>query len=416
MSRSIALTLGEPAGIGPDLTIALWRRRLEFDLPPFYVIADRAFLARRAKLYRADRAVSRQATPREAGAVFASALPVVDVGTAGDRPTPGRPDAASAPAAITSIRLGVRHVLAGDGAEAIVTNLVAKNVLYRSGFVEPGHTEFLAKLTAEATGKPVRPVMMLWSPELAVVPVTIHLPLAEVPAALDTDLVVETGRITARDLASRFRIANPRLAIAGLNPHAGEDGAMGAEDFAIVRPAVERLVTLGIAARGPLPADTMFHPAARATYDAALCMYHDQALSPIKTLAFDHAVNVTLGPAVRAHFARPRHRLRHRRHRPRRSRRALIAALRLAARLTARGAGRRSPHDGASTTCRRCATRSGVTAWRPVKHSARIFSSTSTSRRASPARAGRSTASRWWRSVLAPAGSPAHSSPRARGA
>ena len=297
MSRSIALTLGEPAGIGPDLTIALWRRRLELDLPPFYVIADREFLARRAKLIGTPITLA-DSTPREAGALFASALPVVDVGTAVTA-APGRPDAASAPAAIAAIRLGVRHVLAGE-AEAIVTNPVAKNVLYRSGFVEPGHTEFLAKLATEATGKPVRPVMMLWSPELAVVPVTIHLPLAEVPGALDTDLIVETARITARDLASRFRIANPRLAVAGLNPHAGEDGAMGAEDFAIVRPAVERLVALGIAARGPLPADTMFHPAARATYDAALCMYHDQALIPIKTLAFDHAVNVTLGlPFVR---------------------------------------------------------------------------------------------------------------------
>ena len=332
MLRPIALTLGEPAGIGPDLTIALWRRRFELDLPPFYVIADREFLARRAKLIGAPIALA-DSTPREAGAMFASALPVVDVGTVVTA-APGHPDAASAPAAIASIRLGVHHVLAGE-ADAIVTNPVAKNVLYRSGFVEPGHTEFLAKLATEATGKPVRAVMMLWSPELAVVPVTIHLPLAQVPGALDTDLIVETARITARDLAARFRIADPRLAVAGLNPHAGEDGAMGAEDFAIVRPAVERLVALGIAARGPLPADTMFHPGARATYDAALCMYHDQALIPIKTLAFDHAVNVTLGlPFVRTSpdhgtafdiagtgRADPS---------------SLIAALRLAARLTAR--------------------------------------------------------------------------------
>jgi 4-hydroxythreonine-4-phosphate dehydrogenase len=297
MSRSIALTLGEPAGIGPDLTIALWRRRFELELPPFYVIADRAFLARRAKLIGAPIALA-DSTPREAGATFASALPVVDVGVAVTA-APGRPDATSAPAAIAAIRLGVRHVLAGE-ADAIVTNPVAKNVLYRSGFAEPGHTEFLARLASEATGTPVRPVMMLWSPDLAVVPVTIHLPLADVPGALDTDLIVETGQITARDLAARFRIANPRLAVAGLNPHAGEDGAMGAEDATVVRPAVERLLALGIAARGPLPADTMFHPGARATYDAALCMYHDQALIPIKTLAFDHAVNVTLGlPFVR---------------------------------------------------------------------------------------------------------------------
>ncbi len=297
MLRPIALTLGEPAGIGPDLAIALWRRRFALDLPPFYIIGSVEFLARRAKL-TGPPIILEPSTPAEATAVFASALPVVDIGMAVTA-LPGHPDAASAPAAIASIRLGVSHVLAGAAA-AIVTNPVAKNVLYRSGFTEPGHTEFLARLAAEMTGQPRRPVMMLWSPELAVVPVTIHLPLAQVPRALDTDLIVETGRITAHDLAHRFRIAEPRIAVAGLNPHAGEDGAMGAEDWAIVRPAVEMLKSLGIAARGPLPADTMFHPAARATYDAALCMYHDQALIPIKTLAFAHAVNVTLGlPFVR---------------------------------------------------------------------------------------------------------------------
>jgi 4-hydroxythreonine-4-phosphate dehydrogenase len=143
-------------------------------------------------------------------------------------------------------------------------------------------------------------VMMLWSPELAVVPVTIHLPLKDVVAKLTADLVVETGRIVARDLHERFGIARPRLAIAGLNPHAGEDGALGDEDLTLVRPAVERLKAEGIDARGPLPADSLFHAAARASYDVALAMYHDQALIPIKTLAFDHAVNVTLGlPFVR---------------------------------------------------------------------------------------------------------------------
>jgi 4-hydroxythreonine-4-phosphate dehydrogenase len=185
-------------------------------------------------------------------------------------------------------------------AAAVVTNPVAKNVLYRSGFTEPGHTEYLAKLAEEATGAAVQPVMMLWSPELAVVPVTIHLPLKDVIARLTTDLIVDTGRIVARDLAGRFGIARPRLTVAGLNPHAGEEGALGDEDFKVVRPAVERLRAEGIDARGPLPADTMFHAAARASYDAALAMYHDQALIPIKTLAFDHAVNVTLGlPFVR---------------------------------------------------------------------------------------------------------------------
>ena len=185
-------------------------------------------------------------------------------------------------------------------AAAVVTNPVAKNVLYRSGFAEPGHTEYLAKLAEASTGTAVQPVMLLWSPELAVVPVTIHLPLKDVFARLTTDLIVETGRIVARDLRSRFGIARPRLAVAGLNPHAGEQGTLGDEDLAVVQPAVQRLIADGIDARGPLPADSMFHQAARESYDVALAMYHDQALIPIKTLAFDHAVNVTLGlPFVR---------------------------------------------------------------------------------------------------------------------
>jgi 4-hydroxythreonine-4-phosphate dehydrogenase len=173
-------------------------------------------------------------------------------------------------------------------------------VLYRSGFAEPGHTEYLGRLAEEASGEAVQPVMMLWSPELAVVPVTIHLALRDVVARLTSDLIFDTGRIVARDLHDRFGIARPRLAIAGLNPHAGEEGALGDEDQTVVRPAVERLKSAGIDARGPLPADSLFHAAARASYDVALAMYHDQALIPIKTLAFDHAVNVTLGlPFVR---------------------------------------------------------------------------------------------------------------------
>jgi 4-hydroxythreonine-4-phosphate dehydrogenase len=295
--RPLALTLGEPAGIGPDLTLAVWRRRAELDLPPFYLIADPEFLRQRARLLKLDVPLAVVA-PHETGAAFARALPVVPLGLP-ITTTPGKPDATSAPAAIASIRRAVNDVLAGRAA-AIVTNPVAKNVLYLSGFAEPGHTEFLGRLAAEATGQAMQPVMMLWSPELAVVPVTIHLPLREVPQTITADLIVTTGRIVARDLAARFAIARPRLAVAGLNPHAGEDGAMGGEDASIVAPAVERLQADGIDAHGPLPADTLFHERARATYDVALCMYHDQALIPIKTLAFDHAVNVTLGlPFVR---------------------------------------------------------------------------------------------------------------------
>jgi 4-hydroxythreonine-4-phosphate dehydrogenase len=297
MARPLALTLGEPAGIGPDITFAAWRRRIELNLAPFYLLADPDFIARCAQRIAPDVPIA-VVEPAAAATSFASALPVVDIGVPVSA-QPGHPDRSSAPAALAAIRRAVADVNAGT-ASAIVTNPVAKNVLYRSGFAEPGHTEFLAKLAEESTGVAVRPVMMLWSPELAVVPVTIHLPLKDVVASLSSELVVETGRIVARDLRDRFGIARPRLAVAGLNPHAGEDGTLGDEDLTVVRPAVERLEAEGIDVRGPLPADSLFHRSARATYDVALAMYHDQALIPIKTLAFDHAVNVTLGlPFVR---------------------------------------------------------------------------------------------------------------------
>jgi 4-hydroxythreonine-4-phosphate dehydrogenase len=295
--QPLALTLGEPAGIGPDLALTIWRRRAELDLPAFYIIGDSDFLRRRAARLGLDVPMT-TVTPASAAATFRTSLPIVD-GEVAVSAEPGRPDRTSAPAAVASIRRAVADVLAGTAA-AVVTNPVAKNVLYNWGFAEPGHTEFLATLVREATGKALRPVMMLWSPELAVVPVTIHLPLREIFKQLSTDLVVETGRIVARDLSARFKLAHPRLVIAGLNPHAGEAGTLGEEDRTIVAPAVARLVAEGIDAKGPLPADSLFHERARATYDAALCMYHDQALIPIKTLAFDHAVNVTLGlPFVR---------------------------------------------------------------------------------------------------------------------
>ena len=297
LALPLALTLGEPAGIGPDLTIQLWRRRVELRLPAFYLIADPEFIRQRARVLGADVTLS-LVTPAQAATTFARALPIVAL-DASITASPGAPDASSAPAAIASIRRAVADVLAGNAA-AVVTNPIAKNVLYRSGFAEPGHTEFLAKLVQEATGKPARPVMMLWSPELAVVPVTIHLPLKDVVTRLTSDLVVETGRIVARDLTARFGISRPRIVVAGLNPHAGEEGALGEEDGAVVAPAVKRLQAEGIEAIGPLPADSLFHERARASYDVALCMYHDQALIPIKTLAFDRAVNVTLGlPFVR---------------------------------------------------------------------------------------------------------------------
>jgi 4-hydroxythreonine-4-phosphate dehydrogenase len=297
MSPPLALTLGEPAGIGPDIALAAWIRRAALDLPAFYVLADPECLARRAKHLGLDIQLE-TVSPSNAAAAFTRALPVVPLGLPATA-DPGKPDGTSAPAAIASIDRAVADVLGGLAA-AVVTNPVAKSVLYKAGFSDPGHTEYLARLSFEQTGNPAWPVMMLWSPELAVVPVTIHVPFKEVPERLTRDLIFETGRVVARDLIDRFGIARPRLAVAGLNPHAGEDGTLGKEDSLIVRPAIERLIADGIDARGPLAADTMFHEAARKTYDAALCMYHDQALIPIKTLAFDHGVNVTLGlPFVR---------------------------------------------------------------------------------------------------------------------
>jgi 4-hydroxythreonine-4-phosphate dehydrogenase len=297
MPAPLALTLGEPAGIGPDITFAAWHRRAELELPPFYLLGDPNFIERRASRIARDIPIA-VTQPSAAAASFATALPVVDIGVPVTA-EPGRPDRSSAPAAIAAIRHAVDDVIGGLAA-AIVTNPIAKNILYQSGFAEPGHTEYLAKLAEEVTGTAAPAVMMLWSPELAVVPVTIHLPLKNVVAKLSVDLVVETGRITARDLRERFGIARPRLAVAGLNPHAGEHGTLGDEDLTLVRPAVERLRAEGIDARGPLPADSLFHQAARVGYDVVLAMYHDQALIPIKTLAFDHAVNVTLGlPFVR---------------------------------------------------------------------------------------------------------------------
>ncbi|MCF3642180.1 4-hydroxythreonine-4-phosphate dehydrogenase PdxA [Rhizobium sp. TRM95111] len=329
----LALTMGDPAGIGPDLTLQLWSRRRALSLPPFLFIGDPRLLAERA----ADlglRVPTAEARPEDAASVFDEALPVLGIELAAPA-TAGAPAAANAGAVIRSIEAAVELTFAGR-LSAVVTNPIAKSVLYEAGFGFPGHTEFLADLAERRTGEPVLPVMLLAGPKLMSVPVTIHIPLKDVPAALTEDLVYRTGAITAADLKHRFGIAAPRLAVAGLNPHAGEGGALGLEDDAIVRPAVERLRADGIDAVGPLPADTMFHDAARETYDVALCMYHDQALIPAKALGFDDSVNATLGlPFIRTSpdhgtafslagsgKAKPD---------------SLLAALRLAARLGARG-------------------------------------------------------------------------------
>jgi 4-hydroxythreonine-4-phosphate dehydrogenase len=296
MAKPLALTLGEPAGIGPDISLKAWLLRDQLKLPPFYLLGDRNFIGQRARTLGLDVKLA-DADPADAAAAFADALPVVSTGRAATA-LPGHPDALSADAALASIRQAVSDVRAGR-ASAVVTNPIAKSVLYRAGFRHPGHTEFLAELAA-SNGQIPQPVMMLWSPVLAVVPVTIHLALSEAITSLSTDLIVSTARIVAAALKARFGLARPRLALTGLNPHAGEDGSLGTEDQTIVAPAVDILRGDGLAVAGPLPADTMFHEAARKTYDCAICMYHDQALIPVKTLAFDDAVNVTLGlPFIR---------------------------------------------------------------------------------------------------------------------
>ncbi|MGJ4970766.1 MULTISPECIES: 4-hydroxythreonine-4-phosphate dehydrogenase PdxA [unclassified Bradyrhizobium] len=296
MTKPLALTLGEPAGIGPDITLQAWLRRTELGLPAFYVRGDPAFLAQRAKLLDLPVTVD-EVRPEQAAQAFATALPVVPTGHAVTAP-PGRPDTTSAEAAIGSIREAVADVRAGR-ASAVVTNPIAKAVLYRAGFSHPGHTEFLAELAADGGATP-QPVMMLWSPVLAVVPVTIHVALRDAIDQLTSPLITSTTRIVAASLRRYFGVSRPRIAMSGLNPHAGEDGTLGTEEDTIIAPAIATLRNAGLDVQGPLPADTMFHEAARKTYDCAICMYHDQALIPIKTLAFDEGVNVTLGlPFIR---------------------------------------------------------------------------------------------------------------------
>jgi 4-hydroxythreonine-4-phosphate dehydrogenase len=294
--KPLALTSGEPAGIGPDITIKAWLRRDELKLPAFYLLGDPDFLRHRAKALGLDFRLA-EVRAEETCDAFVDALPVVATGHAATA-RPGTPDGTSAEAAMASIRQAVGDVIAGR-ADAVVTNPIAKSVLYRAGFRHPGHTEYLAELAATGNHTP-QPVMMLWSPALVVVPVTIHVSLREALTQLSTELIVTTARIVVAALKARFGLSNPRLAVSGLNPHAGEDGSLGTEEKTIVTPAVEILRAEGMEIRGPLPADTMFHEAARQTYDCAICMYHDQALIPIKTLAFEDAVNVTLGlPFIR---------------------------------------------------------------------------------------------------------------------
>ncbi|HEX8216358.1 MAG TPA: 4-hydroxythreonine-4-phosphate dehydrogenase PdxA [Allosphingosinicella sp.] len=287
----LAVSLGDPAGIGAEVIAKSWERRKSKALPPFFVVGEIAAV-------RAVWAgpVEPIASPADALHCFPGALPVLAVG---ERcvVTPGRPDPAGARSSLDALELAVGLTRSGAAA-AIVTGPVSKAQLYGIGFVHPGQTEFVAERCGIAAGKVA---MMLAGPTLRTVPVTTHLPLADVPAALSTELIVTKGRTLIRGLRRQFGIGRPRIAVAGLNPHAGEAGALGREDIDLIAPAVERLREEDEAdIVGPLAADSMFHERARARFDAALCMYHDQALIPLKALHFDEGVNITLGlPIVR---------------------------------------------------------------------------------------------------------------------
>ncbi len=293
----LALTCGDPSGIGPEIALRAWLSTHEdATAPRFFIVADPDHVSALAARFSWSVPIV-ETEPAQASSLFRQALPVTPLGRK-VMGLPGAPDPRDAAITIESIERCTAFVHAGE-ASALVTNPISKEVLHRAGFRHPGHTEFLAELALRFYNEKRRPVMMLWSQDLAVVPATIHIPLAEVPRALTFELLVETGRIVAHDLKQRFGIAAPRLAFTGLNPHAGEGGDMGHEEIDIIKPALDVLAR-DFAVTGPHPADTLFHAAARESYDAVIAMYHDQALIPIKTLAFDQAVNVTLGlPFIR---------------------------------------------------------------------------------------------------------------------
>ncbi|MFK7753104.1 MAG: 4-hydroxythreonine-4-phosphate dehydrogenase PdxA [Sedimentitalea sp.] len=285
MTAPIALSCGEPAGIGPEIALKAWDALR--DTCPFFWIGDARHLPQGAPVHRIT-------NPAEAIAISASAMPVLQLPFAA-KATPGSPTPANAAGVIAAIEKGVALVQSG-AASAICTAPIHKKALIDgANFGYPGHTEFLAALAGRE-----HVVMMLASPDLRVVPATIHIPLSDVPAALTKDILRKTIEITATDLKTHFAISHPRLAVAGLNPHAGEGGAMGTEELDWIEAFLNGLDIPNVTITGPHPADTLFHAAARARYDAAICMYHDQALIPIKTLDFDRGVNVTLGlPFVR---------------------------------------------------------------------------------------------------------------------
>jgi 4-hydroxythreonine-4-phosphate dehydrogenase len=288
--KPIAITMGEPAGIGGECILAAWRARYTHKLPAFFCIDN----IKRLRALDGDIPIQEIATQSECIKTFENALPVLDLDLPA-LPVPGKLTVENGQAVLESINEAVKLALSDD-ISAIVTNPIHKGALYETGFSYPGHTEYLAALC----GSGLTPLMMLAAKGLNVVPATIHIPLKEVSENISIGMIQEKARILAASLRQDFNIADPHIAVAGLNPHAGEEGNIGKEEQDIILPAIESLKAEGIRISGPFPADTMFHEAARAGYDAALCMYHDQALIPLKTLDFFGGVNITLGlPIVR---------------------------------------------------------------------------------------------------------------------
>lgn len=296
--RPLAVSMGDPAGIGPEITLRAWLQRQDHGIAPFVLFGDKETLAERARRFSLNVPIRAVSSPAEAIDAFGSALPVLHT----PLPVPSRAgvgDVANREAIIGAIDAATAAVVQGEAA-AIVTNPIAKHVVLSEDFPFPGHTEFLAALAERHYGRSYRSVMMLAGGGLRVVPLTVHCALASVPKAITRSLIFETVRITYAALKRDFGIAAPRIAVTGLNPHAGEEGTMGREEIETIAPAIADLRAEGLSVTGPHPADTLFHAAARRGYDAVVAMYHDQALIPLKTLAFDEGVNVTLGlPFVR---------------------------------------------------------------------------------------------------------------------
>ena len=294
MTAPLALSLGDPAGVGPELIAAAWARRNVEGLAPFFVVGGSQLLAAAASSRGLEVPVRRVSDPAEAAKVFAVALPVL--GHLDGPYEPGAPDRFGAELAYTSLSEATRLAVTGD-AGAVVTGPIAKSRLAEVGFAHPGQTEFVA---AACAIHPEDAVMLLAGPNLRTVPITVHEPLGAVPGLLSAELIYRKCLVTAIALRRDFGIVRPRLAVAALNPHAGEGGRFGDEEARLLEPAITRLRAEGLAATGPHPADALFAPHARGDYDVAICMYHDQALIPLKALDFDAGVNMTLGlPIVR---------------------------------------------------------------------------------------------------------------------